>query len=368
MLEEKNRYRVIWVHGRPSSHPMQMKMAQSIGSDFIPVDFKLRWHDVPNASKFRIYISWLVCALTFPNVRKYDFFFAGGAHAILPLMKALGVIRGKQKIVLHLGDEMLYSIYSGRFSKNKTTILKYLITRYDAIVCEGQMGKDIIKETLKYNLDRVYVVPQGMENKHIPNKNSRISPLNKKSILFIGQGPNKMRFWYKGIDILLKAFNEVYKKDSEFSLTIIGDWNPDDISIVTNEFSQDVKNAIKLIPFTPNLFKYIEQSSLYLHPARGEAYGITILISMASGLPTMVSEWTGAKEVVEKVSKELIVPLDPIEISNRILWYHSISPEQIEDFSILSSKVGLEYNESNILSKYKDTFDIISKDLLSNHF
>jgi len=361
--KNNNQIKVAYIHGRPCSHPMQQKMANSINADFFPVDFKLRWHDKPNAPKIRRYISWIICSLFFPNAKKYDVFIAAGAHVTLPLMRLFGKISSKQKIIVHLGDELLYSIYSGRFSKNKISFLKKIISKYDAIICEGEMGTEIIKKIWAENTPKTYTIVNGIENRHLFQVQNLRPNLETKNILYIAQGPGKMRLWYKGLDLLLKSYEKAFNEEKKLTLTIIGEWDDNLIYEITKNFSEDVKKSIKMVGYVSDLSTYFENSSLYLHPARGEAYGIVVLMSLASGLPTIVSEWTGAKEVVLKVSKELIVPLNVNDISKKILWYFSLTKSEKQILSINSKKLGLAYTEERAVSEFYNTFQMIIKDL-----
>lgn len=357
MLDRTSKLNIAYIHGRPCSHPMQQKMARAIGANFSPVDFILRWHDKPNAPRIRRYLSWILCSIFFPNARKYDVYIAAGAHVTIPLMRYFKRITARQKIIVHLGDELLYSIYSGRFSESRTSFLKKLISKYDAIICEGKMGKEIINMLLGENSPKVYTIINGIEAKHLKQIKSIEPKLNSKNILFMGQGPGKLRFWYKGIDLLLNSFKIAHEKDSELSLTIVGDWDKLLLEPILSTLNQETRAAIEIVGYTDDLTYYIHKCSLYLHPARGEAFGITVLISLAAGIPTMVSEWTGAKEVVEKVSKDLIVPLDPNIIANKILWYFSVSDSQKKNMSALSKEIGLTYTEERAIREYCETFE-----------
>jgi len=84
---------------------------------------------------------------------------------------------------------------------------------------------------------------------------------------------------------------------------------------------------------------------------------------MNAGLPALVSEWTGAKEVVEQVSKKLIAPLDPTAIAERIHWYFDLSPEEKKAFSEKSKEISKFYTEENSMKHYYNTFCQINADL-----
>lgn len=70
--------RTVFIYGRPGPHPLHRALVGAISSDLVPLDFLLRWYDVASASRARRYLSWLLCALFFPNRSTYDVFVADG--------------------------------------------------------------------------------------------------------------------------------------------------------------------------------------------------------------------------------------------------------------------------------------------------
>src|SRR5688572_2055623 len=127
---------VAFIHGRPAPHPIHTKFAKSVNADFHLVDFVLRWHDV-QVYPFKRYISWFICAILFPNRRKYSIFMTEGMHFPPAIMKWLSLLRGDQKVVGLLSDEALYFIYSGFYSGTTTKAMTKLLKSYDALICCG---------------------------------------------------------------------------------------------------------------------------------------------------------------------------------------------------------------------------------------
>src|SRR5262249_57572116 len=58
--------RVSYLHGRPGPHPLQRRLAESIGAEFRYVDFRMRWQD-RDRSRLYTAASWLVCAAALPT-------------------------------------------------------------------------------------------------------------------------------------------------------------------------------------------------------------------------------------------------------------------------------------------------------------
>lgn len=354
--------KIAYVHGRPCSHPMQQKMARSIGAHFIPVDFRIRWHD-KESSRLRRYLSWLVCALTFPEAKSYDLFIAAGTHTTLPLMRTLFRIKKNQKIILYLGDEMLYFLYSNYYSPFTKKNLIGLMKKYDAIMIEGQMGSDIARSLLGSKCPPLYTIFNGMQNDHYEQVKNVVPDLLSKNIIFIGQGPSNLRYWYKGLDLMLRAFSIAFQKDSSLRFKIVGDWDNQQMRELVNSFQAPAKNAITFVNFTNDLASHLKESALLLHCARGEAYGITVLLALAAGVPALVSEWTGTKEVIQKIDPSLITVLDENTIAEKIHQYFRLPEEQKRVLSNKAREIAGQYTESRVIENYRKTMAKLITDI-----
>ena len=137
------------------------------------------------------------------------------------------------------------------------------------------------------------------------------------------------------MDLLLEGFHQALVKDPELALTLIG-VRPEDLrSLVEGRYPSTTLDRIRLVTYAADLGPYFESHSLFLLPARGDAFPTVVLESMAGGMVPMVSDATGNKEVVSEIAAPLVVPLDGAEIGRRILWYVSLPAEER---AVLSSR------------------------------
>lgn len=353
--------KIYYIHGRPSPHPMHRKFSEAVGAEFGFVDFRMRWQDQDRSLFYRI-VSWFVCAFTFPNKRKYDIFLVDNLHFPPVIMKSLGLISRRQKIIAHMGSHTLYFIYAHRFSRLTEWMHIQAMKRYDALICEGEMAEELVKKILGDKAPKLYTVINGIPDEHYPKSSAMATRLDGKNILFMGHGPGENRLWYKGLDLMLEAFDLAFKNDPELTFTIAGNWDSDLITKLLSNYDQPTRHAIKFVGETNDLGQYTREASLYLHCARGEAYGITILIAMAAGLPSIVSEWTGAKELVRKADDRFILPLNAAEIAAKISWYFQLPVEEKKRISEKNVEVIKVYTEENAINFYKKTFDKLISD------
>jgi glycosyltransferase involved in cell wall biosynthesis len=355
-----NPIHIAYIKGRPGPHPMHRKFAELVNAEFHFVDFKMRWQDKNKSILYRV-ISWLVCAITFPSKKKYNIFLVDNLHFMPVLMKKLRFINRKQKIVAHMGSHTLYFMYAHKFSKLTELAHKWALKNYDALICEGEMAEMLVNKILGNKSPKLYTIINGIPSEHFPKEEKKILP-NNKNILFIGHVPDKGRIWYKGLDLMISAFVKAKAKDSSLTFTIVGECDEFFISELSKNYSKKILASIYFEEETPDLKKYLNNASLYLHCARGEAYGLTILIAMSYGLPTLISEWTGAKEIVEQIDKKFITPLDSELIAEKILWYFKLTQEEKQTFSLKFKNIIQNYTEEKALSNFKERFSQIEKD------
>ncbi len=95
---------------------------------------------------------------------------------------------------------------------------------------------------------------------------------------------------------------------------------------------------------------------MYFHIARGEAWGISVTEAMLAGLPAIVSNETGSKEVVAKVDQNLIIPVNQKSAEQALLQYFSLSEDKREILSKKAKEVSSQYTEAAALKHFKNCF------------
>ena len=344
--------KVAYIHGRGGPHIMHGRLAKSIGGEFFKVDEHKRWHDIKTGKLFKIY-AWIYNAFVFKNYKKYDLFLVSGPH-FSPIIMKYFKLKKRQKVIVHLGDETMYFLYSNKYSKFMKWVLIKLLNQYDIIIKGG-----IFDTTLAHyiiNPDTTYLC------KNIYHLSIDLLFLAQQLIVFLSSGPGGWRTWYKGLDLMIEAFNLAFKKDKDLSFTIIGDWNISLQRELLAKCSSEAKNAIQFVGYINNLDEYLSRGSLYLHCARGDAFPTVVIEAIAAGLIPIVSEWTGSKEIIKITSEELIVPLDKEVIANKIIWFMNLPVSEKEELSKKIRESITNFTEKNALIHYQNTFDEIKKD------
>jgi glycosyltransferase involved in cell wall biosynthesis len=316
-------------------HPLHLKFAKEINAGIR----KLSWK-IPN---------------------NYNIYLTEGEFFKTILSKQFGRIKKDSLLVNLFSDPRLYyynkEIYFNakkqrikRINYLKLKLFKFLIKKLEGVICVGKFEEELLKNFHPKHHKKVDIFVE----KDWHSKLLKLNPNpNKKRIIFIGSGPD---YYYKGIDLLLKVASEL--KDFEF--IVIGDaWS---------KFINNFKNKMPLnLNFVgkrnhEEIYKILKEGGIYLHLGRGEAFGIAIIEAMSAGIIPIVSNLTGAKESVEKVNKDLVVPLEEDKIIKRIIKIYNSDKSKKYELSKKCKKIGKEFEEKKRLKEFEDNFwDLIKE-------
>lgn len=349
--------KVAYIEGRPASHPTHAAYARSVNSEFHFVDFRLRYHDKPSSSAFKRYLSWFICAFTFPKRRSYDAFLSEEAYFMLGIMRKFGLISKRQKLIAIMGSHTLYFLHTNQYpATTKKSFIK-LFKLYDAFICEGPLQYELLNNFLgKDSPVKTYQIFNGSPESRF-NKLIQVKPnLEKWNIVTIGAVPNQNRIHYKGLDLMLAAFAQVKPYYPQLTFTVVGDYDAALIEKLLDEHCPQYKKEVLFTGQSGDLSIALSDACLYLHTARGEAWGISVTEAMTAGVPPIVSDWTGSREAVAKVSQELIVPLELNAIAEKVKWYLGLSLVQKQELSAKCKDVAAFYTEKNAVDNFREVF------------
>lgn len=355
MSERKNK-KILYLHGRPSPHPLHAILASSVGSTYYPVDTILRWQDKDKSILFRIFSSF-INAILYP-FRKFNIILVDNLH-IAPIIAKKIRPFNKNKIAVHLGSHTLFFLYNNQYSSFVKKIHLWALKNYDVVICEGEMAKELVFKILPDFKNDVYVSFLGPK-KDRNEKLKEINPnLDSNKVLIIANGPGEYRKYYKGLDIMINSFLIAADQNTDITLEIVGLWDQKIIDSCLENVPLDKCSRILFSGATNNIEDKLRDTSLYFHCSRGDAFPTSTIESMASGVPTLVSNWTGTKQLAKCVDDNFIVNLNEEDISKKIIWYFSLTANEKKQFSDNFKKIALNYTEELAVKRYMEIFDNI---------
>lgn len=157
----------------------------------------------------------------------------------------------------------------------------------------------------------------------------RSSPCGRPlTFLFCGQMIHR-----KGIDLLLKAFDQLVSFGSRAELLLVG--READLGSFISAVSHDARRKIRYLGFQPpeQLARFFGEADVFVLPSRYDGWGVVINQALAAGMPIICSDQVGAgAELVVNGENGLVVPAgDPIRLQEAMEWFVK-NPGAIQPF------------------------------------
>ena len=336
----KYKKRTLFLYYDP--HYNHAMLARALHADFYPAP-KLRSE---KGNMINGGLSILKAVFMLP--RNYDIYFCEGTYIIPSLAKKLGLLRKDAKIVNILASPLLYYIKTGLIKGIRKNFAINLLKEVDLFVYVGNMESDLLKEILPYAKGIIIYAPTKSEmRKRLIAKKNILPNLNLHKILAIGTHSA----YYKGMDIVFEAFKIVKKRFPDAELDMVGNM-PD-----LNKYVNCGYEGVHCLGYVKDLVKIIKESSLYVHMGRGDTFPVSALEAMIGGLPTIVSNFTGTKEIIEKVDKNMISKLDAKDLADKITKYIKLNEKDKTALSKRFYKAALKFDKNSIIEKFINDFN-----------
>lgn len=333
-MKESYKIAFIYVNG----HPNTVLLA-----DFLGVNIRYKLTNFYSGS-FRNVIKGLRDIWNLP--RDSDIYLVEGNFITVLIAKKLNLIKKDALIIKYLGEPIFYRLLNGEISGFKKFFLTYFLRQLDGFICHGDWQAKLLSKYLP-NAEKMVVYTPILPRTYKKLKNAKLPKLNSHNLLTIGND----RVKYKGLDISIEAFKMIKKKYKDAELIVIGKHD--------KKFIERYKevDGLRFMGFVPSILPFIGNSSLYIHPSRGEAFGLSITEAMLGGLPAIVSKDTGAKTIVKDLGKRFIVKTgNSYDLYKQIDWYFQQNYKKKIALSKKSRRIAQRINPGIILPKFKIDF------------
>lgn len=243
-------------------------------------------------------------------------------------------------------------------------ILPILLSNSDHIITVSNSTKEDLVSFFNMDESKISVIPSGIDQTFFKKKDLNKKVLNKynirgKYILYIGTDNKR-----KNLKNLLLSFFEIYK-DIPHNLLLVGPINKDYIMklIKDNVYSDDLKskilNRIILSGFVDqqDLPFIYSSASLFVLPSLYEGFGFPPLEAMACEVPVIISKNSSLKELIQDSGLYIENPLDPTEISEKILFILSndnLQKKLVKKGLIQSKKYSWDKTVEDTINIYKE--------------
>lgn len=222
-----------------------------------------------------------------------------------------------------------------------------------------------LKSYLDKNKNKFIEVANGIDTDIFFPKEKNVQLANKHNIsendkLVVFAGGLDDQHFFKGVEVLLKSFVMVVKKNASAKLMIIGDGNK-------RSYYENLSHGLGLkndVIFTgwidnENLSDYYNLGEVFVLPSteRTESFGIVIAEAQACGLPAIVSNWPGSRMTIEEGKTGFLVePKNEPDLSEKIIKLISDSNLRKEMSSNASLQAKEKYSWSSIIVKIDSVY------------
>jgi len=227
-----------------------------------------------------------------------------GAECALALLK---LQHPKVRLVTHYHMDLIGTgISKPLFFLNLHIFIRFVLLVSDRIIVtsDDYARESHLSRIFKKRGKHVFVIPNGISYKEFasPKKSDQATSFRPYA-LFVG-GLDSAHY-FKGLPILLKAWEEVHKTLASENLVIVGEGN------VRLQFERDAsglaaRDSIHFVGKVTDdeLISLYQNARMTILPSttKSEAFGIVILESLAAGTPVVASALPGVRTLVEEGS------------------------------------------------------------------
>jgi glycosyltransferase involved in cell wall biosynthesis len=195
-----------------------------------------------------------------------------------------------------------------------------LISSYPELAEVGRLG---VGQKQPLSFDPVTVIPNGADLvKFHPRQRAKYRAivrekhaLKSDDFVVVFSGGDWRR---KGLDLLIKTIELL--RDQQIRLLVVGDdRNGKEIRDFVK--CQNLSSIVTFAGFQSEVHRYYAAGDLFVFPTMYEAFSLATIEAAASGLPVVMSDASGAIDLLGDGDCGAIVARDPIVIADRIMEY-----------------------------------------------
>lgn len=260
-------------------HEAHRMFAETIGADFEPVYYG-------ETGCLRRLLNAFKRANEYPN---YPFYLLEGGIPMFPAY--LKKRKNKEiKMIGLLADETFINLVDRQLHYS---FAETLIHRISAKCLDGAIA---VSPFVKSYAEKIVDIPIEVARPPISDESYKklvtVKPnLDSKIMVSVG-----MPRFSIGMDVLVRQFEYAKWQIPDLELWIIGKGHSKEYEKI---------DGVKVLGFVDDLSKVFEKASLFVHAGRCSTYPVATLEAMRAGVPVVVSEMTGTKDIVMRVENKL---------------------------------------------------------------
>lgn len=231
----------------------------------------------------------------------------------------------------------------------RSWLRSFIINRIDGLIVVHPEVAEILEKKHKDSNCRYLFFPILQDDAVLKNKFSVAKTIskrkikedrleNKKIILFVGRLVKE-----KGVDLLIRSFENVIKREPNAILVIVGGGNQEtELRNLIEDLQLSESVLLKGKLQNNELYAWYNLAQIFVLPSRFEPFGAVVNEALVAGCFTIVSDKVGAKCLIEATNGAIF---------------------ESENFEELSKLLGNRLNSSSIISIDATKPNLMSKGL-----
>ena len=196
------------------------------------------------------------------------------------------------------------------------------------------------------------IIYNGIDEKFFCEPKIKKNEEDMTDIIFVGR-----LTYVKGVDILIKAFNEVRKKNNNVSLTIVGDGEEREKLIELSE-KLEIRDKVKFVGRQTNVIEWLDKSDIFVYPSIWEeGFGISVVEAMARGCIPITFKRGALPEIIENNKNGILV--DEINVEKLASAIEQIIiMDKDEKIKLINSAkaTAIKFSINNMLDKLRNEY------------
>lgn len=243
--------------------------------------------------------------------------------------------------------------------EKRRLIKKYKKCNNHFIAVSNYVNNFFINAMPSFFLDKITLLPNAINFSKFYNENCflqrNIIKNNSEEIKLINTGSfddNKNHIF------LIDVVEYLKKKKNKVKLIILGD-GPNKRKIENIIKERKLDNEILIMGKVDNVSKFLYNSTVYVHAAKYEAFGLSLLEAMASGLPVVSLDGKGNRDVVKNgVNGFMLDKPDVIMFAEKIIEL-ATKPDLYNSMSENAVKFAADFDIKNYVDKLMQLYNKI---------
>ncbi|HEX9723549.1 MAG TPA: glycosyltransferase family 4 protein [Vicinamibacteria bacterium] len=212
---------------------------------------------------------------------------------------------------------------SFRFSRLGRVAFQRVYRHFERVVLHFEVNRRAFQSTFDLPSERLVVIPMGNESIFEEMRDEQVTPAVIRARLDLRQEERVVMFFgtisfYKGIDLLMRAFARVHGEHPDTKLVVAGHplsgFDMDDLKheARTLGIESDTIFVARYIEI-PEVAAWIELASVVVFPYRDVYQSAAVQVAQTMGAPTIVTNVGAMDEVVTDGETGLLVPVEDVD-------------------------------------------------------